>query len=576
MTEIKARIHGDALERVSLFFDATLTETLTEVLQNARRSGATGVDIRIGDDGSLTITDDGCGIADPATLLAFGESGWADAVRDGEQAAGMGVYALARWRPEIASRTGDGRPGWSVSLDEDHFRGARAATLVPDDTAPRPCGTRVKLRRPRRKSNRARTGSHWEDWLLGADAPTVTWREIYHSLVADACRYYPLPIRIDGVEFERREYLEECCHIQEWEGLRIGIRNLGYFAELGAGEINFHGRTINRAGLPSEMSIDGRRWTAAVDVVGTSTIELTLPGRSNLVEGDQADRMRETVGRTIFRAMAAASPPAAVSWKARRRAAALGVELPEPEPRLQGWRPEYADVDRSDTGKEMTADETVLVMPREVGTAAGQTLWHAVRKTALGARLAAPNADLEGYGWYDRLARVTAFRIEGTSGGEEFRQNDPETRERPAGRPERLEVVIETTGPNGDETLRTPAEIALWRNEDDVSWIGDAEVLVRAETEASASEIADLLKAAYFSPSEDRDCDSYETQQERFEEEALRMAHGLIDTRAAVLERMARRIAEQHVAYEVGNGQSVTMTVSRDGDGKLDVAVEAR
>ena len=111
MRTIQARIHGDALKRVARFFDATFPETLSEVLQNARRSGARNVDIELQGDGSVVITDDGDGIADPAALLSFGESQWDKATQEGEGAAGMGrltsnpADALASVVWEIAERT---------------------------------------------------------------------------------------------------------------------------------------------------------------------------------------------------------------------------------------------------------------------------------------------------------------------------------------------------------------------------------------------------------------------------------------------------------------------------------------
>ena len=42
---IRASIADEAISRVTQFFDGTLAQTLHEVLQNARRSGATSVAI---------------------------------------------------------------------------------------------------------------------------------------------------------------------------------------------------------------------------------------------------------------------------------------------------------------------------------------------------------------------------------------------------------------------------------------------------------------------------------------------------------------------------------------------------
>ena len=67
---IRARIHDSAIRRVTRTFAATLTEAFTEILQNSRRAGATRVRVAVsGSAGNLavSVTDDGAGIADPAS-----------------------------------------------------------------------------------------------------------------------------------------------------------------------------------------------------------------------------------------------------------------------------------------------------------------------------------------------------------------------------------------------------------------------------------------------------------------------------------------------------------------------------
>ena len=50
--KIRARIHDNALKRVTRIYASTLADVLTETLQNSRRGGATGVRISVG-----TLTD---------------------------------------------------------------------------------------------------------------------------------------------------------------------------------------------------------------------------------------------------------------------------------------------------------------------------------------------------------------------------------------------------------------------------------------------------------------------------------------------------------------------------------------
>lgn len=74
---------------------------VTELLQNARRAGATRIDIDFDEmSGRLRVSDDGCGIEDFQKLLTFNESGWDEPTRQEESPFGIGfsrcLYAATR------------------------------------------------------------------------------------------------------------------------------------------------------------------------------------------------------------------------------------------------------------------------------------------------------------------------------------------------------------------------------------------------------------------------------------------------------------------------------------------------
>jgi len=120
-TLVQARIHPRALGQMSRYFDATAASVFVELIQNARRAGASHVDIvadsadtEAPDDATIvTVWDNGRGIADPAVLLSFGESDWDGDLARTERAAGMGVDRV------VAARLGGLRvramPDWSES-----------------------------------------------------------------------------------------------------------------------------------------------------------------------------------------------------------------------------------------------------------------------------------------------------------------------------------------------------------------------------------------------------------------------------------------------------------------------------
>ena len=150
---IRARVHDSAIDRVTRFFDATLAGAFIELIQNSRRAGATRMwtssprpsprprpagGIRV------TVTDDGNGIADPAVLLSFGESGWDEDIARREDPAGIGVYALSKRGCTVSSRARgpllDLAPGWRVALTPGCFLGKEEAAVV-EANAPWPHGT---------------------------------------------------------------------------------------------------------------------------------------------------------------------------------------------------------------------------------------------------------------------------------------------------------------------------------------------------------------------------------------------------------------------------------------------------
>ena len=88
-------------------------------------------------------------------------------------------------------------------------------------------------------------------------------------------------------------------------------------------------------------------------------------------------------------------------------------------------------------------------------------------------------------------------------------------------------------------TIAVPADLAFageaW------SSLHDALPLVTADSGIAPEELARLLRAAFFSPSDDAEADSWETQLTRFEEEALHMSLKLM---CSVEEARQRTIAD--------------------------------
>jgi len=99
--QIQVRINEEGALRNQRYAFTDRFTLVTELLQNARRAGATRIDITHDTATKrLCVRDDGHGIADFQKLLTFNESGWDEATTDQERPFGIGfskcLYAASR------------------------------------------------------------------------------------------------------------------------------------------------------------------------------------------------------------------------------------------------------------------------------------------------------------------------------------------------------------------------------------------------------------------------------------------------------------------------------------------------
>ena len=136
MQTIQAMVNPRLLTKANRLFTGTLQGRIIEILQNARRAGATKVEIT-NQDGHVTVKDDGKGIGDFSKLLDMGGSGWDDALESSEDPAGVGLFCLAPRQVTIRSN------GKMVNIASDGWTGTPVE--IQDD--PNPCtGTCLSFR----------------------------------------------------------------------------------------------------------------------------------------------------------------------------------------------------------------------------------------------------------------------------------------------------------------------------------------------------------------------------------------------------------------------------------------------
>ena len=553
---IRARVHDGAIDRVSRFFNASVADAAAELIQNSRRSGATRLDVAteaLPEGGTVvTVTDDGFGIADPAVLLSFGESGWDAATAKREDPAGMGVYALSKRGCVISSRPGTAglapKPGWRVELTPECFLGKQEARIVACDDAPLPSGTAISFR---------------------ADES----REGIKAAFAAAARHCPLAVTVNGEAVERKAFLDGAVHVERWRGLAFGVFD-SRFPGFNDPDLNFHGLTLSIR-LPSVDTIDGGTWSVRADVDACPELELVLPARREVVQTPFLEEMRKAARTAIYRAMRRADRTPALSHDHFTAARKAGIDMPVAPAVLRPWRPGIADIDdwRDVPNREPVRPGT-LVMAVDPETQDSQCLWRAAERAGIAGRLFEADTRLEGYDWYDTLARVKGVRIGVTEAGvthplDALRAGSgpctdaatapglPDTLARPDAIHMHLNIVHREGPP---ETIAIPADVAFFGEEG--TWVEDARPLVTRESDLQPAGLCQLLQAAYFSASDDPDADSHDTQRRRFIEDATHLAIKLLASEDEARKHTIAEAVWREILWVIPRDREVSIKVA--------------
>src|SRR5574338_561819 len=171
--QIQLRINEEGLLRNQRYAFSDRYTLVSELLQNARRAGATHIEIHYDATAQvLTVQDDGCGLDDFQKLLSFHESGWNAATSVEERPFGVGfskcLYAATRCI--VASK------GQQVDFDTAAALARASVEVVPTEKAL--SGTRIELH--------------------GVDLPDLGNR------IETLCLGFPVPVLFNGKPLVRR------------------------------------------------------------------------------------------------------------------------------------------------------------------------------------------------------------------------------------------------------------------------------------------------------------------------------------------------------------------------------------
>lgn len=272
---ITGKLSASALEQIGRFFDQSHATILSEILQNARRAGATEVEIDTNGT-TVSITDNGCGIDDPQTLLTFRDSEWKADVYERESPAGCGFFScIGADVTTIESRD------WTVELKPECFTG-RLASIVHPSPAPREVGTRVTV------------------VLKGTP-------EQVRAAVRDAVRHYPIPVTLDGRAASQLDFLGGSRLIRQFDGYRIGLTHDRYTlsSSLEADvDINFHGHKLTVTAAWPALGYWARHLSRVtrhirVDITHAAALDMVYPTRQSVQQNAKWDRLAENILRAI-------------------------------------------------------------------------------------------------------------------------------------------------------------------------------------------------------------------------------------------------------------------------------------
>jgi len=301
MKTIRASVNARLLSKASRLFTGSVEGRVIEILQNARRAGATEVHIT-NKEGTVTVRDNGRGIEDFSRLLDLGGSGWEDTLEASEDPAGVGVFCLAPREVTIRSN------GKVVTIKEDGWTGEPVSVL--DDPARR-CGTLLEF--------------DDEEWNSSAVDLNAVFAGI--KVVVDGRECPSVPFTSDGATHYRDLGCRiEVCTSQDlspWHHTSFRTRWYGHNAL-----INFHGQVVSCDVHP--ISEHGLRYL--IDMTGEPTgIRLMLPARTQMLENEAFAKLKGVLEIEAFRFVQRRGHHR-LPYKEFTRAEQLGINLPEATP----------------------------------------------------------------------------------------------------------------------------------------------------------------------------------------------------------------------------------------------------
>ena len=460
----------------------SLEEALEEVFDNARRAGATRIDVEVTEDGdqhTIRVQDNGTGLAGPEPLTAYGKPTWAQpGTPNGSGATGKGLARLGSRGYTLTST--DGATWWRTWIGINQLLGRSRPAREP-------------IKKPARAS-----------WRTEVAFRSDATRSQIEQAVHQSGTQMDVPVYSNRLPITQRSTHETAVHVTTEHGVEFAI--VRYGKEETDRQIHdtlWDGRPI-QGQMPCVEVLqrwwDDDRATAVWYGVhargGEQSGSRTTRAGGVLQLADEAatTELRADAARALYRYLLRSGSLErgllrADDWK---QAHDLGIDLPEPKLRLRKWHAE-----RNAPGETTEPGPRTVLVKTDLPPGLSYTLKRAVEKTE-GPKpvLAWPAPALTGYAAYDAATQLLAVTVL------VIRNGRPEPLELAGrtGEHDRVDQIwVELTTQDGHGTARRTrlaTDVALGSRQSGKAAMNDKVVVTRNGT-TTLDELADLLENAF-------------------------------------------------------------------------------
>jgi hypothetical protein len=528
---IRGRVDRGILQKADRLFRNDDKGTFIEILQNARRAGATRVNVTLEEISEepiycvVTAEDNGIGIETFQDLVTLGRSGWDQETQDTEDPAGMGFFSLCQSGVEVTSLSK------TVTLSRDVFLGEADAEVKDHAYV---AGTRLRFTRPSTKLTLS-------------------------AVLASVAKFCPLEVCLNGEILPQHDFLEGSIYREEIDGIEVGFATKfeHNFSGYRDDNWNFYGALIHES-FPSFTGIlsDDHKGTPLAlhvrfNVRETGRIKLQLPDRRSVIESEFLVQFKRKATAAAYRCFSQQAQHA-LAYKHWKSALDLGIQLKEGACLLTTWTVSARDENMEplfgygETTIVSALDKALLVRSELTDGYSFQAALHSGAK--LDFVLYEDKPDYQGYSWYDRLPKLTHAEV--LLDGVPYADC---TKEVIAARPKAIELMITIEEREQDtKTISVPALVHV--DTEDESGLDPIFVVVQDSPwdngQVGPFSLHEFLRWATFWSSDDVENDSWQTQCDRHDELVAEIICQYVHGPRASLISQLRRSLDFHITRQ--------------------------